>query len=51
MNLEIDLDGVMTVGPAFFSNWIHSSPDKVLVITCCRDDPNAIGDLEKRNIL
>lgn len=48
--LGLDLDGVITDAPEFFSAWTHSWPGKVIVITYRRDRPKAIADLQERNI-
>ncbi|HBJ38641.1 MAG TPA: hypothetical protein DDZ51_28605 [Planctomycetaceae bacterium] len=50
MVLGLDLDGVITDAPHFFSAWTHSWPGKVIVITYRRDRQKAIADLEERTI-
>ncbi len=50
LTLGLDLDGVITEAPEFFSAWTHSWPGKVIVITYRRDRAKAIADLEERNI-
>ncbi len=48
--LGLDLDGVITDAPEFFSAWTHSWPGKVIVITYRRDRAKAIADLDERSI-
>ena len=48
--LGLDLDGVITEAPEFFSTWTHAWPGKVIVITYRRDRKKAIEDLNSRNI-
>jgi uncharacterized HAD superfamily protein len=48
--LGLDLDGVITDAPTFFSAWTHSWPGEVIVVTYRKDRGKAIEDLEQRNI-
>lgn len=48
--LGLDLDGVITESPEFFSAWTHSWPGRVVVITYRRDRAKAIADLDERRI-
>ncbi len=48
--LGLDLDGVITEAPEFFSAWTHSWPGEVVIITYRRDRPKAIQDLADRDI-
>jgi uncharacterized HAD superfamily protein len=48
--LGLDLDGVITDAPEFFSAWTHSWPGRVVVVTYRKDRGKAISDLEQRNI-
>jgi uncharacterized HAD superfamily protein len=48
--LGLDLDGVITDTPEFFSSWTQSWPGQVIVITYRKDLARAIADLEERNI-
>lgn len=48
--LGLDLDGVITEAPEFFSLWTRSWPGRVIVITFRHDRDKAVQDLEKRNI-
>jgi len=50
LTLGLDLDGVITEAPEFFSAWTHSWPGKVIVITYRNDRQKAIADVESRNI-
>ena len=50
LTLGLDLDGVITEAPEFFSAWTHSWPGKVIVITYRNDRQKAITDVESRNI-
>ena len=50
LTLGLDLDGVITDAPEFFSAWTHSWPGKVIVITYRNDREKAIIDVESRNI-
>ncbi|MCP4478908.1 MAG: hypothetical protein GY818_12545 [Planctomycetaceae bacterium] len=50
LTLGIDLDGVITDAPEFFSAWTHSWPGKVIIITFRSDRQKAIDDLASRNI-
>ena len=50
MILALDLDGVITESPEFFSAWSHSWPGPVMVITFRSDRQKAIDDLQDRNI-
>lgn len=48
--LGLDLDGVITEAPEFFSAWTHSWPGQVIVVTYRKERGKAIADLEQRNI-
>lgn len=48
--LGLDLDGVITDAPTFFSTWTHSWPGKVIVVTYRKDRSKAVEDLEQRGI-
>ena len=48
--LGLDLDGVITEAPEFFSAWTHAWSGKVIVITYRQDRAKAIADLQQRNI-
>lgn len=48
--LGLDLDGVITDAPEFFSAWTHSWPGRVIIITYRRDREKAIADLKERKI-
>lgn len=48
--LGLDLDGVITDAPDFFSVWTHSWNGPVIVITYREDREKAIADLQERNI-
>ena len=50
LTLGLDLDGVITEAPEFFSAWTHTWPGKVIVITYRNDRQKAITDVESRNI-
>ena len=48
--LGLDLDGVITDAPTFFSAWTHSWKGKVIIITYRKDRQKAIQDLDERQI-
>ena len=48
--LGLDIDGVITDAPEFFSEWSHSWPGRVVVITFRHDREKAIRDLDERKI-
>ena len=48
--LGLDIDGVITDAPGFFSAWSHSWPGRVVVITFRHDREKAIRDLAERKI-
>jgi predicted HAD superfamily Cof-like phosphohydrolase len=48
--LGLDIDGVITDAPEFFSAWSHSWPGRVVVITFRHDREKAIRDLAERKI-
>jgi predicted HAD superfamily Cof-like phosphohydrolase len=48
--LGLDIDGVITDAPEFFSAWSHSWPGRVVVITFRLDREKAIRDLVERKI-
>lgn len=50
MTLGLDLDGVITDAPEFFSAWTHSWRGRVVVVTFRHDKAKAVKDLEVRNI-
>ncbi|MGB1928973.1 MAG: hypothetical protein ACPHO8_06670 [Mariniblastus sp.] len=50
LTLGIDLDGVITDAPDFFSAWTHSWPGTVIIITFRSDRQKAVNDLAIRNI-
>ncbi len=50
LKLGLDLDGVITESPEFFSAWTHSWPGEVVIITYRKDRQKAIQDLADRNI-
>lgn len=50
LTLGLDLDGVITEAPEFFSAWTQSWPGKVIVITYRNDREKAIRDVESRSI-
>jgi uncharacterized HAD superfamily protein len=50
LTLGLDLDGVITDAPEFFSAWSHSWNGRVIVVTFRHDKAKAIEDLEIRNI-
>lgn len=50
LTLGLDLDGVITEAPEFFSAWTHSWPGKVIVITYRNNRVKAITDVESRDI-
>jgi uncharacterized HAD superfamily protein len=49
-SLGLDLDGVITDAPTFFSAWTHSWKGKVIIITYRKDREKAIRDLDERLI-
>lgn len=50
LKLGLDLDGVITETPEFFSAWTHSWPGEVVIITYRKDRQKAVQDLAERNI-
>jgi uncharacterized HAD superfamily protein len=50
LKLGLDLDGVITEIPEFFSAWTHSWPGEVVIITYRKDRQKAVQDLADRNI-
>jgi predicted HAD superfamily Cof-like phosphohydrolase len=48
--LGLDIDGVITDAPEFFSAWSNSWPGRVVVITFRHDREKAIRDLDERKI-
>jgi uncharacterized HAD superfamily protein len=50
LKLGLDLDGVITESPEFFSAWTHSWPGEVAIITYRKDRRKAVQDLAERNI-
>jgi predicted HAD superfamily Cof-like phosphohydrolase len=50
LTLGLDIDGVITDAPEFFSAWSHSWPGRVVVITFRHDREKAIRDLAERKI-
>ena len=50
LKLGLDLDGVITETPEFFSAWTHSWPGEVVIITYRKDRQKAVQDLADRNI-
>ena len=50
LKLGLDLDGVITETPEFFSAWSHSWPGEVVIITYRKDRKKAEQDLADRNI-
>ena len=50
LKLGLDLDGVITETPEFFSAWTHSWPGEVIIITYRKDRQKAVQDLADRNI-
>ena len=50
LTLGLDLDGVITEAPEFFSAWTHSWPGQVIVITYRRNREKAIIDVDACNI-
>ena len=50
LTLGLDLDGVITEAPEFFSTWTHHWPGRVIVITYRSDRQKAIRDVESCNI-
>ena len=50
MILGLDIDGVITDAPEFFSRWTHSWPGKVVIITVRSDRAKTVQDLTDRNI-
>lgn len=48
--LGLDIDGVITDAPEFFSAWSHSWPGRVVVITFRQDRETAIRDLNEMKI-
>jgi uncharacterized HAD superfamily protein len=50
LKLGLDLDGVITDAPEFFSAWTHSWPGEVVIITYRKDRQKAVQDLADRNI-
>lgn len=50
LKLGLDLDGVITEAPEFFSAWTHSWPGQVVIITYRKDRQKAVQDLAERNI-
>lgn len=50
LKLGLDLDGVITESPEFFSAWTHSWPGEVVIITYRKDRQKAVQDLSERSI-
>lgn len=50
LKLGLDLDGVITETPEFFSAWTHSWPGEVVIITYRTDRQKAVQDLADRKI-